>query len=148
MPPVGCGHGARAGGAGVERRDLEVRTHTRTEVIEITEAVREAVRQAGLQRGLVHCFLPHTTAGLALNERNDTRVVADIASHLDRLVPWAGPWTHQNNAAAHVKASLLGQTQVLAVEDGALVLGDWQGLFVFEFHGPRSRTVRLTFQPG
>lgn len=127
---------------------LEVRTHQRTEVVEITDSLREAVRESGMERGLVHCFVPHTTAGITLNERSDPHVVADLAAHLERLVPWAGPWTHQSNSAAHIKASLLGQTLVLAVEDGRPALGEWQGVFLCEFHGPRSRTVRLSFQPG
>jgi secondary thiamine-phosphate synthase enzyme len=127
---------------------LEVRTHQRTEVVEITAAVREAVRAAGLEHGLVHCFLPHTTAAITLNERNDPKVLTDLVNHLERLAPWGGAWTHQGNAAAHVKASLLGHSIVLAVEGGALALGPWQGLFLCEFHGPRARSVRLTFQPG
>lgn len=132
----------------MEGSDVEVRTRQRTEVVEITEAVRDAVNGAGLERGLVHCFVPHTTAGITLNERSDPRVVADLVAHLERLVPWAGPWTHQSNAAAHVKASLLGHALVLAVEGGELSLGEWQGVFLCDFHGPRSRTVRLTFHPG
>lgn len=125
-----------------------MRTRQRTEMVEITEAVREAVRKAGLDRGTVHCFVPHTTAAITLNERNDPKVVADLASHLERLVPWTGAWTHQGNAAAHVKASLLGHSVALAVQGGEVVLGPWQGLFLCEFHGPRARTLHLYFQPG
>ncbi len=127
---------------------IEVRTTKRTEVLEITGLVREAVRAAGINRGLVHCFLPHTTAAITLNERNDPQVVADLVNHLERLVPWTGSWTHQGNAAAHVKASLLGHSIVVAVEGDEVLLGPWQGLFLCEFHGPRARTVQLTFQPG
>lgn len=130
------------------RKQLGFRTRRRTEVVEITDLVRSAVREAGFTRGLVHLFVPHTTAALTLNERVDPKVVVDLADHLERLVPWSGPWTHAGNAAAHVKASLLGHGLVLAVEAGDLVLGDWQGIFFFEFHGPRARTVRLTFQAG
>jgi secondary thiamine-phosphate synthase enzyme len=132
----------------VARKQLGFRTRRRTEVVEITDLVRAAVREAGLGAGLVHLFVPHTTAALTLNERVDPKVVGDLADHLERLVPWGGPWSHQGNAAAHVKASLLGHGLVLAVEDGELALGDWQGIFFFEFHGPRARTVRLTLQPG
>jgi secondary thiamine-phosphate synthase enzyme len=125
-----------------------VRTHQRTEVVEITAAVREEVRKAGIDHGLVHCFLPHTTAAITLNERNDPKVLADLVNHLERLVPWTGSWTHPGNAAAHIKASLLGHSVVLAVEGDELVLGPWQGLFLCEFHGPRARSVQLVFQPG
>ena len=127
---------------------LEVRTHQRTEVVEITAAVREAVREAGIDHGLVHCFVPHTTAALTLNERNDPQVVADLVNHLERLVPWTGSWTHQGNAAAHVKASMHGLSIVLAGEGDELVLCPWQGLFLCEFHGPRARSIQLVFQPG
>lgn len=131
----------------MEPSEVVVRTHQRTEVVEITEAVRDAVREAGLERGLVHLFVPHTTAGIILNERSDPRVVADIVAHLERIVPWTGPWTHPGNAAAHIKAGLLGHSLVLAVDGGELSLGDWQGVFFCDFHGPRSRIVRLSFQP-
>ena len=127
---------------------LEVRTRQRTEVVEITGLEREAVREAGIDHGLVHCFVPHTTAAITLNERNDPQVVADLVTHLERLVPWTGAWTHQGNAAAHVKASLLGHAVVLAVADGEVALGPWQGLFLCEFHGPRARTIQLVFQQG
>jgi secondary thiamine-phosphate synthase enzyme len=128
------------------RRELEVRTRWRTEVVDITDQVREAVREAAVARGFVHCFIPHTTAAITLNERNDAKVVADLAAHLERLVPWGGPWSHPGNAAAHVKASLVGHALVLAVEEGELQLGQWQGIFLCEFHGPRARTVRLSIQ--
>lgn len=127
---------------------MEVRTRWRTEVLDITDEVRAAVREAGVTRGFVHCFIPHTTAAITLNECNDPRVVADLAAHLERLVPWTGSWTHEGNAAAHVKASLLGNSIVLAVDGGDLVLGPWQGLFFCEFHGPRARAIHVTVQLG
>jgi len=132
----------------VRQQGLEVRTSQRTEVVEITGAVRDAVREASIDQGLVHCFVPHTTAAITLNERSDPKVLADLVNHLERLVPWTGSFTHQGNAAAHIKASLLGHSIVLAVAGGELVLGSWQGLFLCEFHGPRARTIQLTFPPG
>ena len=128
------------------RRELEVRTRWRSEIVDITEQVRGAVREAGVTRGFVHCFIPHTTAAITLNERNDPKVAADLAAHLERLVPWGGAWNHPGNAAAHVKASLVGHALMLAVEEGELQLGQWQGIFLCEFHGPRARTVRLGIQ--
>ena len=128
------------------RREIEVRTRWRTEVLDITEQVRGEVAAAAVARGFVHCFVPHTTAAITLNERNDPKVAADIATHLERLVPWGAAWTHPGNAAAHVKASLVGHALVLAIEDGELQLGQWQGIFFCEFHGPRARTVRLSIQ--
>ena len=128
------------------RRELEVRTRWRSEIVDITEQVRGAVREAGVTRGFVHCFIPHTTAAITLNERNDPKVAADLAAHLERLVPWGGAWSHPGNAAAHVKASLVGHALMLAIEEGELQLGQWQGIFLCEFHGPRARTVRLGIQ--
>ncbi len=131
-----------------KRQDLELRTRWRTEVIDITERVREAVRASGVAQGFVHCFVPHTTAAITLNERLDPQVGVDLGAQLERLVPWSGEWTHPGNAAAHVKASLLGHALVLAVEGGELQLGSWQGVFFCDFHGPRARTVRLSFLAG
>lgn len=125
---------------------LEVRTRWRSEVVDITEPVCAAVRASGVGRGFVHLFVPHTTAAITLNERNDPKVAADLAAHLERLVPWTGAWTHPGNAAAHVKASLVGHALMLAIEDGEVQLGQWQGIFLCEFHGPRARTVRLGVQ--
>lgn len=130
------------------RRELTLHTRRRTDLVEITEMLREAVRGSGLERGLLHCFVPHTTAGVVIGERIDPQVGADFAAHLERLVPWSGGWTHPNNAAAHVKASLVGHALVLAVEEGELVLGAWQGVFFCEFHGPRERRIWVTLSPG
>lgn len=131
----------------VRRRELSFRTRKRTQIIEITDQVREAVRAEGFARGLVHCHVPHTTAAVTLNERIDPQVGEDLLAHLERLVPWTGNWSHPGNAAAHIKASLLGHALAIAVEGEDLSLGAWQGIFFCEFHGPRARKVWLTFQP-
>lgn len=129
------------------KRELSFRTRKHTEFIEITDRIREAVREQGFTQGLVHCYLPHTTAAVTLNERIDQKVGEDLMAHLERLVPWTGAWAHPGNAAAHIKASMLGHSVVIAVEGGELSLGSWQGIFFCEFHGPRARKVWLTFQP-
>jgi secondary thiamine-phosphate synthase enzyme len=129
------------------RRELGLRTRRRTEIIDITEQVREAVRAEGIARGLVHCYVPHTTAAITVNERIDPQVGDDLMAHLERLVPWTGSWSHPGNAAAHIKASMLGHSMTFAVEGGEVALGSWQAIFFCEFHGPRPRTVWLTFQP-
>ena len=115
--------------------------------IGLTDMIREAVGAEGLRAGFVHVFLPHTTAGLTVNERIDPQVVSDLMAHLDRMVPWNGAWTHPVNAAAHIKGALLGHSLVLGVEEGNLQIGGWQGVFLCEFNGPRPRRVWLTFQP-
>ncbi len=126
---------------------IEVRTRRRTDIVEITAEVRAAVQAAGLADGIVNCFVPHTTAAVTLAERVDPQVGADLMAHLDRLAPWAGPWTHAVNAAAHVRASIVGGSIAVPCEGGELQLGSWQGIFLCEFHGPRARTVRVTLVP-
>jgi secondary thiamine-phosphate synthase enzyme len=100
------------------------------------------VREKGMQNGVCHVFVPHTTAGVTLNENWDPTVRADILMELDKIVPWHDNYHHaEGNAAAHIKASLVGCSQTLLVEDGRLVLGTWQGIFLAEFDGPRRRRV-------
>ena len=100
--------------------------------------------QSGLQAGLCHLFVPHTTAGLTLNENWDPAVRHDLLTALDKLVPWDDDYQHgEGNSAAHVKASLVGFAHTLPVEDGRLVLGSWQGIYLAEFDGPRRRKVMI-----
>ena len=119
-----------------------VRTNARCEMIDITDRVATLVRESGLQDGICHVFVPHTTAALTINENADPDVPRDILDSLDRVVPLSNRYRHaEGNAAAHVKASLLGASQTVFVENGRLVLGTWQSLFFCEFDGPRTREV-------
>lgn len=123
---------------------LELATTERSQAIDITAKLKEAASRLGIRDGVLHVFCPHTTAGLLINENADPAVEADILAHLERMVPWDGPWRHaEGNAAAHVKASLVGQSVWVPVEHGRLQLGRWQGVFFCEFDGPRRRTVRV-----
>ncbi|MDY7042247.1 MAG: secondary thiamine-phosphate synthase enzyme YjbQ, partial [Chloroflexota bacterium] len=107
-----------------------------------TAEVRRVVGEAGVQQGVCHVFVPHTTAGLTLNENCDPTVVEDMLMVLDKLVPWRGGYRHaEGNSAAHVKASLLGDSLAVFVENGTLALGTWQGIYLAEFDGPRQRQV-------
>ncbi len=125
---------------------IEIRTTERDEFVDITPLVREEVRRAGAEDGLCLVYCPHTTAGLTINEHADPAVAADILAALDRLIPGDGPWTHlEGNSPAHVKASLLGASVQIPIVDGDLALGTWQGVFLCEFDGPRTRTVWLRF---
>lgn len=109
---------------------------------EITEEVAEIVRESGVKSGVCHVFVPHTTAGLIVNEHADPSVVADIAAQLEEMVPQGRQYRHlEGNAPAHIKAAIIGGSQALLIEEGRLVLGTWQGLFFAEFDGPRSRSV-------
>ena len=122
--------------------EISIQSHRRTELIEITPRVEEAVRRLGVQDGSVTVYVPHTTAGILINENAEPDVAADIETTLDRLVPWHGSYRHgEGNAAAHVKASLVGSSVHVLVRDGKLALGTWQGIFFCEFDGPRRRRV-------
>jgi len=110
--------------------------------MDITPLVRDIVHKSKIESGVCYIFVPHTTAGITVNENADPSVKQDILSELDKLVPWRGNYTHlEGNAAAHIKASLLGSAEMIPVEDGDLVLGTWQGVFFAEFDGPRRREV-------
>lgn len=121
---------------------ISVQTKSRTQFVDLTGTVRAAAQELGLERGAVQVFVPHTTAGVTINEHADPDVMADLGDALERLVPWAGDYRHaEGNAAAHVKASLMGAAVRVPVEDGRLRLGTWQGIFFCEFDGPRTREV-------
>ncbi|RPJ74099.1 MAG: YjbQ family protein [Desulfobacteraceae bacterium] len=128
---------------------LTVTTRTRTELIDITAAVRRAVAASGVQEGLCLVAAPHTTAGITVNEAADPSVPADILMVLNRMVPWEADYRHrEGNSPAHVKSTLVGSSQALAVENGDLVLGTWQGVFFCEFDGPRRRSVQVRVLAG
>jgi secondary thiamine-phosphate synthase enzyme len=110
--------------------------------VDITAEVQQTVKETGMQSGVCHVFVPHTTAGLTLNENWDPSVRADILMELGKIVPLRDNYRHaEGNSAAHVKASLMGASQTILVEEGRLVLGTWQGIYLAEFDGPRSRRV-------
>lgn len=121
---------------------LSISTGSRTDFINITELVQDAAGELGLRDGALTVFIPHTTAGLTINENADPDVVRDITTALERLVPWRGDYHHgEGNSAAHLKASLMGSSVRVLVEAGRLQLGTWQGVFFCEFDGPRQREV-------
>ena len=121
---------------------MTVKTRSRTDFINIDGLVREAVREAGLSDGAISVFVPHTTAGITINENADPDVLADMETVLDRMVPWTGGYRHgEGNTAAHVKASMMGSSVQVHVSGGELQLGTWQSVFFCEFDGPRTRQV-------
>ncbi|MBA7511880.1 hypothetical protein ES705_03878 [subsurface metagenome] len=128
---------------------LSIRTHSRSELMDITPLVRDIVHKSKIENGLCYVFVPHTTAGITINENADPSVRQDILMGLDKLVPWQGDYTHlEGNAAAHIKASLVGSSETIPVEKGDLVLGTWQGVFFAEFDGPRRREVWIKIKKG
>lgn len=122
---------------------LEVRTRERNQFVEITEDVQRLVSKAGLRRGAVTVYVPHTTAGVTINENADPDVVHDMLLTLGRLVPKDAPgYRHaEGNSDSHVKASMMGSSCHVLIEEGRLVLGQWQGIYLCEFDGPRTRRV-------
>jgi len=125
-------------------RTLDVRTSSRTEFVDLTAPVQEVVRDSGVSEGLCHVFVPHTTAGVTINENADPSVKADILMVLNKLISDKEPYRHlEGNSPAHIKASLVGPQLTVLVSGGRLLLGTWQGIFFCEFDGPRSRRVHV-----
>jgi len=125
-----------------------VRTHSRFEMIDITEEIISILKKSGVKEGVCYVFVPHTTAAVTINENADPDVPKDILTELDKMVPLNDTYRHiEGNAAAHIKASLFGASEVVHVEGGSLVLGTWQSIFFCEFDGPRTRRVMVRFVP-
>ncbi len=123
-------------------KKIEIKTRSRVEFQDITSKVRDVVAASGVRNGLCFIFVPHTTAGLLVNEHADPAVVEDIAAQLDAMVPQHKSYRHtEGNSPAHIKAGILGDSRTLFIESGELVLGTWQGIFFAEFDGPRSRSI-------
>ncbi len=127
-------------------RELTVKTDRHTQLLDVTEQVREAI---GGERGAaVLVFCPHTTAGLTINEHADPMVARDFEMALERIVPEGWSWQHleegEENAPSHPRASLMGPHVLVPLRDGKLALGTWQGIFLCEFDGPRTRSLYVT----
>ena len=124
---------------------FSVRTSQHSQMLNIDAEVQRIVSEAGLKDGTVTIFVPHTTAGITINENADPDVVRDMLMILDRVVPWEGGYAHmEGNSAAHVKASMMGNSATVLVENGQLQFGTWQSIYFCEFDGPRTRQVWVT----
>jgi len=123
---------------------LDIKTNSQVELQEITDRVRDIVAASRIKNGICHIFVPHTTAGILVNEHADPSVVEDIAAQLDKMVPQKKNYRHlEGNSPAHIKASIIGDSRTLFIEGGKLALGTWQGVFFCEFDGPRNRSVMV-----
>jgi secondary thiamine-phosphate synthase enzyme len=123
-------------------RIIEVKTQAREELVDITARVKEELVSSGVKEGLCYVYVPHTTAAVTINESADPSVREDILLTLRKIVPDSLPYKHsEGNSPAHVKASLIGSSVKVIVEEGRLSLGTWQGIFFCEFDGPRNRRV-------
>lgn len=125
---------------------LEVRTRQHSDFHEITSEVEKAVSKMGLKDGAVIVYVPHTTAGVTINENADPDVKSDMLASLEKMVPWRQEhFRHgEGNSAAHIKASMMGFSALVPVANGELQLGTWQGIYLCEFDGPRTRSVIVT----
>lgn len=121
---------------------VRVKTDRRTQLVDVTSIVERAVEKAGVASGVCYVYVPHTTAGVMINEHFDPDVATDLEGVFDRLVPKSGPYRHgEGNSDSHAKAALVGTSQLIFVEEGKLALGRWQGVFFCEFDGPRERKI-------
>ncbi len=124
---------------------IQVKTAARQGLVDVTAQLQRAVRQSGVETGLCALFVPHTTAGITVNESADPAVKEDILAALQRLAPAEARYRHlEGNAHAHIQAALVGHSVQLPIAGGQLKLGTWQGVFLCEFDGPRTREIWLT----
>ena len=130
------------------KQTLHIRTSRRTELKNLTNEIRKVVRDSGCTGGLCHLYVPHTTAGVLINEGDDPDVARDIEVTLDRLIPHAGDYKHgEGNSDSHIKTALVGSSESVWIEKGEIVLGRWQSIFFAEFDGPRSRELHVKIVP-
>jgi secondary thiamine-phosphate synthase enzyme len=121
-----------------------VKSKSRTQLIDITSNIQDMVRSSGIDQGLCMLYVPHTTAAITINESADPSVKDDILMIIDSIIPWKAGYRHmEGNSPAHIKSTLIGPSELIAVENNQLVLGTWQGIFFCEFDGPRTRKVHV-----
>ncbi|MEJ2167714.1 MAG: secondary thiamine-phosphate synthase enzyme YjbQ [Desulfobacterales bacterium] len=123
---------------------LTVKTRERTELVDVTSDINQLIQKSGIDQGLCMLYVPHTTAAVTINESADPSVKADMLMILNKLIPWEADYRHlEGNSAAHIKSTLVGSSELIAVENRKLALGTWQGVFFCEFDGPRSRKLHV-----
>jgi secondary thiamine-phosphate synthase enzyme len=125
-------------------RSLQIETHARIEFKDLTSVIQKVVEESQVESGLCHVFVPHTTAALLINENDDRALHKDLDNFLKELAPRDREYLHNDgNCDAHLKASLIGCSKTLFIENGRLVLGQWQGIYFCEFDGPRRRNLKV-----
>ena len=133
---------------GPRTETLRVKTSRRTEWVNITTEVNRCAAASGVLAGVCHLYVPHTTAGITINEGDDPDVARDMEAAFDRMVPREAGYKHyEGNSDSHIKASLVGSSQTVGIENGRLRLGRWQSIFLCEFDGPRNREVLVKIVP-
>jgi secondary thiamine-phosphate synthase enzyme len=128
-------------------KEISIKTNKKSEMIDITSIVEEEVQKGKIQQGMCFLYVPHTTAGLTINENTDPNVPSDILRALDKLVPWAGDYSHlEGNSAAHIKSTIFGVSKSIFIKNGQINLGQWQSIFFCEFDGPRQRKLYIKIE--
>jgi len=121
-------------------KEITIQTITQTQILDVTTQVQKVVRESGIAEGLCCVFVPHTTAGITINENADPSVKQDIVMELNKVIPFNDKYSHlEGNSAAHIKASIIGSSVNVPVKNNNLLLGTWQGICFCEFDGPRQR---------
>lgn len=121
---------------------LDVKTRAKTEFVDVTSDIRQLVQKSGVREGICYVYVPHTTAGVTINENADPTVQKDILNEINKVIPFQDNYTHsEGNSAAHIKSSLFGNSLFVFIEQGSLVLGTWQGIYFCEFDGARRRKM-------
>ena len=130
-------------------KKIEIRTTAQTEFIDITHHIKKVLNETGSKNGLCTVFVPHTTAGVTINEAADPAVMRDIKMEIDKIIPFSDGYAHrEGNSAAHIKTSLFGVSLSIPLNSGRLELGTWQGVYFCEFDGPRNRRVQISILNG
>lgn len=121
-------------------KEITIQTNTQTQILDITAQVQKVVSESGIAEGLCCVFVPHTTAGVTINENADPSVKQDILMELNKIIPFNDNYSHsEGNSAAHIKASIIGSSVNIPLKNNNLLLGTWQGICFCEFDGPRQR---------
>lgn len=130
-------------------KQLKIKTSGRTDFIDITNEIQSLISQSKIQSGYSIIYVPHTTAGVFINENADPSVTSDVGIMLDKVIPWRADYQHiEGNSAAHIKSILTGSTVQIIIENNKLLLGTWQGVFFAEYDGPRDRSVVVKIVEG
>jgi secondary thiamine-phosphate synthase enzyme len=128
---------------------LSVKTRETTELVDITSDIIRLVQESGVDQGLCMLYVPHTTAAVTINESADPSVKSDMLMIINQIIPWKANYRHlEGNSAAHIKTTLVGSSELIAIENQQLVLGTWQGIFFCEFDGPRNRKLQVRILEG
>jgi secondary thiamine-phosphate synthase enzyme len=128
---------------------IQVNTPDHCVMLDVTDLISRKVQESDVKSGLCIVYIPHTTAGIMVNEGADPAVMDDVMNTLDKMVPWRGGYRHtEGNSAAHIKAILVGGSTQIIIDNGRLMLGTWERIFLCEFDGPRTRKIRIKLMSG